>query len=195
MYAHLPPTPAPAGFRPDTRIETLTGLTLAQDLVAGTVLASLGQTPLIFAATKPQPPHFGPARLPLRVAAHSFGPGLPAADLHLSQHHHILVAGAALERHFGLTAALAPAIGFLDFQQVTIEHDAVWPQFLHLNCTRHGLILAEGLALETGPAPLAPCLPRLTTPETRLLARHRFGGQLMVGAPESLAPGPGHYMA
>lgn len=96
---------------------------------------------------------------------------------------------------FGMDWALAPALGFVDFDQVVIGYDER-PTYFHLLCDRHGLCLAEGIAAETlawgprayetlGPDRVAElrarhpilrhaqrqCLPSLSVAETRILSR------------------------
>lgn len=97
---------------------------------------------------------------------------------------------------YGLKAALAPALGLVNFDTVVIEHGARNFSYHHLLCDRHGIVWANGVATETllwsdkvqklveAPTQVSvtdmdqsfkkenqPCLPQLSVREVRLLGQ------------------------
>jgi hypothetical protein len=83
--------------------------------------------------------HHSPARAaPVRVAAGALAPGLPARDLLVSPDHALLLAGALFQ-------AQALRNGATVAQATAPEKIA----YVHLELARHGVVLAEGAAVES----------------------------------------------
>ena len=197
-------TDAPLCFAAGTLIQTMRGLVPVEALRPGTALKSADGTPLIVRAVLETTAPEGPAvrHLPVRIEANTFGPGMPKRTLRVSQQHRLPISGGLLETCFAMTAALAPAVAFINFDGVRLDIGGAAPRFHHLLCDRHGLVFAEGLAAETllasaEDAPVAlkdetalPCLPVLTLRETRMLLRAAGAprsGSLRIGCGSALA--------
>ena len=199
-------TNGPLCFAEGTLIETTTGQVPVEDLPPGSMLVSPNGPPLrlvanICAATQWVSPS---ALLPVVIAKDAFGPECPNQCLMVSQQHGIALGGRLLELIFGLEAALAPALGLVNFGCVTIGHGQSALRYRHLVCDRHAVVMANGVMAETllwtganpekvsfteaeaeAAAPLQPqtcCLPRLSVRETRLLIRKAKGDPAKIGA-------------
>ena len=75
--------------------------------------------------------------MPVRIAAHAFGPDMPARDLLLSPDHAVYAAGVLIPVKYlinGATIARLPVSSIAYF---------------HVELPSHGVILAEGLAVES----------------------------------------------
>lgn len=82
--------------------------------------------------------HPAPERVcPVRIAAHAFGPGLPARDLILSPDHAIFIDGA-----------LIPVAHLIDGVSIVQERPDR-AHYFHVELPRHDIVLAEGLATES----------------------------------------------
>lgn len=187
----------PLCFAEGTLIRTIEGDVPVERLTPGTRLVSPGRPHVtLLACLKATPQgNFPAASLPVIIRAGAFGQGRPQRDLWLTQQHRLGVGGPQLNLLFGLDGAIAPALGLVDFDRVTIGYGEK-PTYYHLLCDRHALCLAEGIAAETLAwggrvedwigaelyealkarhtqlhQPYAHCLPSLTVAETRLLAR------------------------
>lgn len=75
--------------------------------------------------------------LPIRIAAHAFGPGLPTRALSLSPDHAVFVDGV-----------LIPVKYLVDGHAIT-RRAAARVTYYHVELPRHDLLLAEGLATES----------------------------------------------
>jgi hypothetical protein len=161
---------AMACFVTGTRIATPAGPRLVEDLRPGDLVCTgaaalqaepivwTGRRRLTFSPGKPA------ATRPVRVLAGAFGPGAPARDLRLSPNHAIAIDGVLIE-----------AAALVNGATIRRERDTPAVTYHHIELARHGLLRAEGLAVEsyrdTGnraefadsagtPAPRQPpCLP------------------------------------
>jgi hypothetical protein len=75
--------------------------------------------------------------LPVRVAAHAFGPGQPRRDLFLSPDHAVFVGNALIPVKY--------LINGLTIEQVNVDHVV----YFHVELEDHDVVLAEGLAAES----------------------------------------------
>jgi hypothetical protein len=74
---------------------------------------------------------------PIRVRAHAFAPGEPHRDLRLSRDHAVAMDGMLVPIHLLANGA---SIARDDVAEVT---------YLHVECARHAILLADGLAVES----------------------------------------------
>lgn len=188
----------PICFASGTMILTEQGYRPVEALQPGEMLVSPMGAPLrLVANLRPQTDWISPsALLPVVIRENALAEGRPFQDLRVSQQHRIAVSGGRLELLFGLKAALAPALGLVNFDTVVIGHGTRDFAYHHLLCDRHGIILANGVATETllwsdevqrlveAPSQVSlteldqpyqkeaqPCLPQLSVREVRLLGR------------------------
>lgn len=191
-------TNAPLCFAEGTSILTTKGYALIETLRPGTSLVAADGPALRLLANLPaQTEWVSPSRLlPVIIRAHAFGVERPTDDLAVSRQHRLVVGGGHVELLYGISAALAPALGLIDFTDVTIGHSRKTPAYRHLLCDRHGVVYANGVMAETLlwesqtettlgretvetlraafpelAKPHKPALPTLTMTETRLLVR------------------------
>ncbi|MBN8874432.1 MAG: Hint domain-containing protein [Rhodospirillales bacterium] len=129
-------------FVEGTRIATPAGGTPVEMLAIGAeVLTATGETATVAwmghrrvdCARHPDPL----AVRPVRIRAHTFGPGQPARDLMLSPDHAVCVDGLLVPVRYLVTG---DAIAFVPVARVT---------YWHLALARHDIVLAEGLPAET----------------------------------------------
>lgn len=137
-----------ACFAAGTRIATTRGEIAVEHLAPGDMarLADGGTAPVRWighrataTARHPRPWDV----MPVRVAAHAFGPGLPATDLHLSPDHAVFVHGHLVPVRYLLNGA---TIAQERVDAVTYFHvELAAPD----GGARHGVILAQGLPVES----------------------------------------------
>ena len=86
--------------------------------------------------------------LPVVIPASSFGPGLPFADLVVSQQHRILLEGHEVEVLTGELQALAPAKA-LTGQRIRVDERVTSISYHHILCDQHVVLLANGVPAES----------------------------------------------
>ena len=131
-----------ACYAAGTRIETETGEQPIETLAAGdrvrTLDGTLAPVKWIGHRTIDLRHHPRPHDVqPVRVAAHTFGPGLPKRDLILSPDHAVFVEGVLVPIRYLVNGAT--------IAQQAADHVT----YLHLELAAHGVVLAEGLPAET----------------------------------------------
>ncbi|EEE38218.1 hemolysin-type calcium-binding region [Rhodobacteraceae bacterium KLH11] len=90
-----------------------------------------------------------PAMRPVRLAAGSLGPGMPARDLRVSQQHRILIKGPKVEMLFGTAEVLIAAKHLCSWPGIEIETNDAPVEYLHILLDRHELLTAEGALAES----------------------------------------------
>jgi autotransporter passenger strand-loop-strand repeat protein len=129
-------------FASGTRILTPRGEIAIEDLEIGDqVITGTGaDAPIIWLGRRriQLATHKNPSTVqPIRIAAHSFGPGQPARDLLLSPDHAVYVAGV-----------LMPAKVLSNHANITqLRREAI--TYYHLELPEHAIIFAENLAVES----------------------------------------------
>ncbi len=145
---------APPCFTPGTLIATEHGLRPVEALAPGDRVETLdsglqrlvwvGQTAYSRDALAARPD----AR-PIRIAAHAFGPGLPARDMRVSAQHRILVEGPLAELCFGEPQVLAAAGHLADGDRIRVDDSADTVVYIHLQCAAHEILISDGLPSES----------------------------------------------
>ena len=82
--------------------------------------------------------------MPIRVAAHAFGPATPSRDLFLSPGHPVLV-GADEDGSGGHLVPIMCLINGTTIDRVEVDHVTYW----HIELDEHDILLAEGLPAES----------------------------------------------
>lgn len=157
----------PLCFTPGTQIDTPQGPRPVEDLAPGDLVTTRdrGAQPLIWVGRRVLDGAAlarNPRLVPVRIAAHALGPGLPGCDLCVSPQHRILLRSRIAERMFGLDEVLVPAICLLSLPGVTRDSQAAGVTYLHLMCERHEILTANGAPAESllpGPRALAGLPP------------------------------------
>jgi hypothetical protein len=131
-----------ACFAAGTRLSTERGAVVVEALGVGdrVIIADGGSSPIIWIGRRPIDcgRHCEPgAVLPVRVAAHAFGDGLPGRDLFLSPDHAIFVQDVLIPIKHLIDGA---AIRQVAAARVT---------YVHVELARHQILLAEGLPVES----------------------------------------------
>lgn len=126
-----------------------------------------------------------PALRPIRVAAGSFGPGLPACDLTLSPNHRVLLSEWRVEMLFATTEALASVrqLGGLSGLSPAPCRDGI--AYNHLLFDRHEIVLANGMPCESlYPGPVAlDTLDDDALAEIRAIFPEALDEDISIGAP------------
>lgn len=147
------PGPTPVCFCAGTDIGTPSGPRKVEALVAGDmVLTDTGKARQVVWVGRTR---YAPAALrqnpdlrPIVIPADAMGPGLPAADLHVSPQHRIVLQNAACELLFGTDTVLVPAkflVGSLaEVAPVTGPVD-----YFHVLLEDHDMLVSNGLATES----------------------------------------------
>ena len=134
--------PPPSCFLAGTLIATPRGAVAVERLSVGDIVlaADGGPEPVTWIGSTriDCTRHADPARIwPVRIRADAFASGRPSRDLYLSPDHAILADGV-----------LIPVKHLIDGQAILqVATDEV--SYFHLELPRHGVILAEGLAVES----------------------------------------------
>lgn len=95
-----------------------------------------------------------PSLRPVRIAAGALAPGVPAADLAVSQQHRVLVRSRIAERMFGAEEILVAAKHLCDLDGIEISAEGDGVVYVHILFDRHEVVLSNGAATEslyTGP--------------------------------------------
>jgi hypothetical protein len=174
----------PLCFAAGTRILTEYGYRPVEQLVPGDLLMDSGGAvvPLVWKGIRVQPlvwEHQLRHR-PIEIAADTFGRGLPERPLRLSPQHRVSLRHSSFGSAFGSEQVLVPVKYLLNDECITEVTGLTSVTYYHLLCSRHCLLVAEGLPAESllqGPmavetmshmpdAPLqqfstVPCLPVL----------------------------------
>ncbi len=141
-------------FCPGTYITTARGDVAVETLRMGDQIVTHdnGLQPLRWVSETVLPVHrlrTEPALRPVRICAHSFGPGQPAHDLLVSPQHRILFRGWQSEVLFGEPEVIVPARALINGHSV----QTVLPQedtpYFHLLLDRHEVVFSNGLASES----------------------------------------------
>jgi hypothetical protein len=125
-----------------TRILTARGEVAVEDLTVGDLAVTPEGTerPIRWIGHRTIACHGDSARLPVRIAAHAFGPGRPARDLFVSPAHAICVDL--------LGEVLIPTCRLINgttITQVSVESVTYW----HVELDSHDILVAEGLPAES----------------------------------------------
>lgn len=148
-------------FAPETQVITARGARAAGALVPGdrVLTRDNGFQPLIWTGRSRQPVR--PDTRPVRIAAGTFGPGLPERDLCVSASHRVIVP----KMRPGGEETLVPAgalVGRDGVRFARMRDAAV--EYVHLQCARHEILFAHGMGAETllpGDQSLLALLPGL----------------------------------
>lgn len=144
----------PPCFTPGTLIATDRGPRPVEALGKGDLVRTLdsGLQPLVWVGQTA----YGrdalaarPEARPIRIAAHAFGPGLPARDMRVSAQHRILVEGPLAELCFGEPQVLAAAGHLVDGDRIRVEDTAETVVYIHLQCAAHEILMSDGLPSES----------------------------------------------
>ncbi|SDX94781.1 Hint domain-containing protein [Ruegeria halocynthiae] len=95
-----------------------------------------------------------PKLRPVRISAGALGQGLPQRDLMVSRQHRMLVSSKIVERMFGISEVLVPAVNLTTLPGVFVDQDAQSVEYFHLLFGQHEVVYAEGApseSLYTGP--------------------------------------------
>ena len=90
-----------------------------------------------------------PKLYPVRISAGSLGHGLPKRDLLVSRQHRMMVCSPIVERMFGVTEVLVPAIKLTEIPGIYVDRSVDSVTYYHLLFTQHEVILAEGAPTES----------------------------------------------
>jgi hypothetical protein len=180
-------------FGPDVRIGTLQGARRAADLRSGDRVLTRDSPPQpILVAMSSAPPHrtaLSPSDwMPVQIAAGALGPGQPLRDMLLSPDHRVLLRSARADLLFAAPEVFVSARMLVDCglaRQVAVPPG--W-RYIHLMCSAHQVIRADGLwseTLLTGPE----ALRRLRSPRRMdLVSRLGTSPLRMQAARPSLTP-------
>ncbi len=89
-----------------------------------------------------------PQLRPIRIAKDAFAPGAPASDLLVSPQHRVFVQSPALQVHYWLDEALAPAKGLVNHKSITVSR-MTGVTYYHLLFDEHELVQSNGLWTES----------------------------------------------
>jgi hypothetical protein len=90
-----------------------------------------------------------PQLRPVCFKAGSLGRDLPYKDLTVSPQHRMRLTGWQAELHFGETEVLAPAIGFVNDNNIFVEDYMPMVCYFHLLFDQHEIIMANGVWAES----------------------------------------------
>jgi len=141
-------------FTPGTMILTENGPRLIETLTAGDriVTRDNGVQTLrwsglshVSAGQLSAAPHLAP----VLIKADSFGPGLPARDMHVSPNHRFLIEGWRAQTLFGESELLVRAQAMRNDRTIITDRTAKSVDYIHLMFDRHEIVTADGLATES----------------------------------------------
>lgn len=93
---------------------------------------------------------------PVRIMAGALGNGLPTQDLLVSRQHRMLVSSKIVERMFGVSSVLVPAIKLINLPGVFIDETVDEIEYFHIMCAQHEIVFANDAPSESFlPGPLA----------------------------------------
>ena len=132
----------PACFAAGTRIRTLTGDALVEELAAGDIVHSrfAGTTPVVWVGRRQVDcrNHSQPVEVwPVRITAHAFGPRMPHCDLLLSPDHSVFI-----------DDVLIPIKHLINGQTI-IQEPVDTITYYHVELGEHDVLQAEGLPVES----------------------------------------------
>jgi hypothetical protein len=90
-----------------------------------------------------------PSLQPIRIAADTFGPGLPLRDLVVSPQHRVLVSDWRAEFLFGAPDVLAPAKALVNEISITVDTTLAPVEYFHMLFDEHEVVFTEGLPTES----------------------------------------------
>ena len=90
-----------------------------------------------------------PQLRPVCFKAGSLGRDLPYKDLTVSPQHRMMLTGWQAELHFGEPEVLAPAVGFVNDNNIFVEDYMPMVCYFHLLFDRHEIIMANGVWSES----------------------------------------------
>lgn len=99
-----------------------------------------------------------PKLRPVRISQGALGGGLPLRDLVVSRQHRMLVRSKIVERMFGKSDVLIPAIKLTDLPGIYVDEAMSEVTYFHMLFDQHEIVLAEGAPSEslfTGPEALS----------------------------------------
>ena len=145
--------PVIACFTPGTKIATVRGETLVENLVAGDKVVTrdngiqavrwIGQKKIDWRLMTTNP-HLKP----ILVRQGSLGNDLPERDLMVSPNHRVLVANERTALQFDEAEVLVAAkhlIGGVSFRSI----DSIGTTYIHFMCDRHEVVLSDGIWTES----------------------------------------------
>lgn len=86
---------------------------------------------------------------PVKLKKDALGPGLPLADMWLSPHHRVLIAGQTPSLAFGYEQALAPAKGICNDHSIFTDYSLKSVEYYHILFDRHEIVYSNGLPTES----------------------------------------------
>lgn len=131
-------------FTSGTQIATPLGPRAVEDLAPGDWVVTHDHGLQQLRWTCQSPISSDPALSPVKIPAHSFGPGLPATDTYVSPQHRLLLKGVQAQLLFGEPEVLAPAKALFSGASTAPAGD-----YVHLLFDRHEVIEANGLMMES----------------------------------------------
>ena len=99
-----------------------------------------------------------PKLRPVRISQGALGGGLPRRELVVSRQHRMLVRSKIVERMFGTSDVLVPAIKLTDLPGIYVDEAIPEVTYFHMLFDQHEIVLAEGAPAEslyTGPEALS----------------------------------------
>ena len=90
-----------------------------------------------------------PRLCPVRIAAGALGPGIPSADLMVSQQHRILVRSPIAARMTGTSEVLVAARHLVGLPGIERVEKAAGLEYWHILMDRHEVLVADGAATES----------------------------------------------
>ncbi|GLQ34755.1 hypothetical protein GCM10007939_10380 [Amylibacter marinus] len=86
---------------------------------------------------------------PVRISAHSFGPGMPRRDMLVSPQHRIMIENTMTQLAFAQMQVLAPAKGLLNETSIQVDWQVDQVEYIHILFDQHQLITSDGLITES----------------------------------------------
>lgn len=141
-------------FAKGTRIMTVEGEVLVEDLASGDLVLTLdgGYRPIRLNMSREVAPKAlnSNAKLrPVKITAGALGKGLPKTDLSVSRQHRMLVSSHIAERMFGTSDVLIPAIRLTDLPGCIVDEECSSVCYHHLVFDRHEIVFANGSPSES----------------------------------------------
>ncbi|MCP5073083.1 MAG: Hint domain-containing protein [Rhodobacteraceae bacterium] len=141
-------------FTPGSRILTAFGDIPVENLRPGDLIhtADNGLQPLRWIGQRQLSSvrlHVAPHLRPVKIAKHSFGPGMPATDIRVSPSHRFVVDNLNTSLLFGQEEVLIPARGLIDGVNVFEDKELGDVLYIHLLFDEHQVVFVEGTPTES----------------------------------------------
>ncbi|RMC38077.1 hemolysin [Paracoccus alkanivorans] len=154
MRKEPPPPPRATCFTSGTLIDTDTGAKAVETLQVGDRVRTMDhglQEIRWIGATRISATDLAvnPKLLPIRIKASALGQDLPQRDLLVSRQHRILVSSNIVQRMFGTSQILIPAISLVGIDGIEIVSDVDSVIYWHILFDRHEIIFAEETPTES----------------------------------------------